>query len=234
MYFVLILLLAYAAARVHRWAKWRFKPKTVVIDGPIGVGKSVCLKILKSQLPKGLPVFLVPEPVTQYTDWYGVDLLKERYTNPKSSALMLQLVALFVRLEEWKRAVRRAPPGSLVVLERHPLMDNLVFAETQLTPSEYGIYSMAFRCAERNMPAVDLTVNLHTDASTCFKRCRTRKRPAEASLSLHFFEEHCQAYADASVLADGLMGGTSKTVNAGGSPTDVAKEVANVVRDEFF
>lgn len=173
----------------------------VVIDGPIGVGKSTVLGALEKRRPEMYAA--IPEPTDLWTNWEGRNLLGEYYDD--GDALLFQLVVLLTRLEQWQHAINTATSPVLLV-ERHPLLDRHVFARSKLDTAQFALYDKVYRAIEDQFIRPKLHVHLRASPKTCHQRCRQRDRAEEANLPLDFFSTHCEAYERARADTDVING----------------------------
>jgi deoxyadenosine/deoxycytidine kinase len=74
---------------------------TLCVEGNIGAGKSTWLDMVQSHEGELHEVIeVVPEPVDQWQDCNGTNLLELFYNNPKKYAFAFQQYVLITRLEQ--------------------------------------------------------------------------------------------------------------------------------------
>ena len=95
-------------------------PGIISIEGNIGAGKTTLLSLL--QVP------VIPEPVSEWTNTAGNNILEDFYNNPKRWAFTFQLNALYTRVQLW-RNVQKEHPNDLYFSERSPSADRHIFGE---------------------------------------------------------------------------------------------------------
>lgn len=202
-------------------------PKVVVIDGSIGVGKSTVVKALAHCLGDG--VVALEEPVDEWKNWEGRNLLEERYLATCGSNLLFQLVVLMTRCKAWKEAYAKACSNGTkyVLCERHPWLDRAVFAEAQLDPAEMAVYRHVYDTLTRKLPDASLFVWLSAGPAECYSRCCSRKRTEEKNVDLGFFKKHCALYerACSSPELPARVGAIVNVVDASAPAKDVLTSV---------
>jgi len=114
------------------------KMKGVIsIEGNLGAGKSTLLSYLD--------VSVIEEPVDEWTNTAGSNVLQRYYTDPKRWAFTFQLNALHSRTQLWNKTLKEEP-SRRHFSERSPMADRFIFGEIMrnegnMDPSEYSIYS---------------------------------------------------------------------------------------------
>lgn len=187
-------------------------PRVVVVDGPIGAGKSTLVAALAEALrAAGLGVVAVPEPVD---DWVRTGILGAFYADPARYAALFQLHVLPSRIRAIARALAAAPaPPAFVLLERSPASDRVFWAlqRRALPAADVAVYE---EWAAHWGPAcpVDLAaatcLYLRPEVGACMARLAARGRPGEEGVGADYQRELVEAH-DAFLLgapAPGLPG----------------------------
>lgn len=159
--------------------------KTVVIEGPIGAGKSTMLQILAGELGKEHYVNTVQEPVEV---WKKDGALKEFYADPKGQAFDFQVFAWATRAIALNDAYEANPNAEIHIIERSPFSDRYVFTEMHhkagnITDSQYRKYLTwwnAWRKIWPVKPTHFIFVNPPLDE--CMLRVRGRDRDGEEAV----------------------------------------------------
>jgi deoxyadenosine/deoxycytidine kinase len=161
-----------------------FLPRYLVVEGPIGVGKTSLAQRLADALG-GLPVL---ERADENP------FLERFYRDRRSVALATQLQFLFQRSRQLAElaAEERAEPGP-VVTDFMQEKDGL-FAALNLEADELALYEQV---RARFAPAVeppDLVLYLQAPAEVLIDRIRRRGRPQEAAVSMTYVQQLVDAY----------------------------------------
>jgi deoxyadenosine/deoxycytidine kinase len=170
----------------------------VCVEGPIGVGKSTLLDNLDALNKPG--VVTLKEPVE---DWKSVqvaegkNMLQGMYDGTTSSALF-QLSILQSRFGPLVRALTYKDTR-IVVSERGPWSEKLVFAKSNLSTSEFACYQYAHSSLIKDLfPVVGevavlfLYLDLPTDA--ILERIKTRGREEEKDIKPEYLNRLAEAH----------------------------------------
>lgn len=161
-----------------------FAPRYLVVEGPIGVGKTSLAQRLADALG-GLPLL-------ERAD--DNPFLERFYRDRRSVALATQLQFLFQRSRQLAELGldERGQAGPLVadfMAEKDAL-----FAALNLEADELALYEQV---RARFAPAVeppDLVLYLQAPAETLIERIRRRSRPQEAAVSMTYLQQLVDAY----------------------------------------
>lgn len=156
----------------------------VVIEGPIGVGKTTLAKRL-SQVFECEPTIEKPE---------DNPFLERFYHNRKHYALPTQLSFLFQRvrrLQELKQADFFKPVTvSDFFLEKDPL-----FARLNLDDDEFRLYQQVYSQLAPEVPVPDLVVYLQAPVDVLLSRIRHRGREWELGIKPDYLANLVEAYS---------------------------------------
>ena len=135
----------------------------VVVEGPIGVGKTSLAMRLAGHLRATM---LLEQPSAN-------PFLARFYNDPKRYALPTQLFFLFQRLDQLRELSQPDFFGNVVVsdylLEKDPL-----FAQLNLADDEYALYRQMYATLAPQAPRPDLVIYLHAKPETLIARVRRR------------------------------------------------------------
>ncbi len=160
------------------------KARYIVVEGPIGVGKTSLARRLADHL-QAPTLFEKPEENP---------FLSRFYQNMERYALQTQLFFLFQRMEQLREAMQDDLfSGRLVadfLIDKDPL-----FASMNLTDDEYALYRQIFTSLKLQAPAPDLVIYLQADADTLAERVRRRGIDAERRISEGYLARVVERYA---------------------------------------
>lgn len=158
-------------------------PQYIVIEGPIGVGKTT----LAARIAQDLDAELVLESVDDNP------FLHHFYEDRESTALATQLHFLITRLDQLIQLKQRPLFKSIQVADYLIEKDRL-FAESTLNPLEFQLYQKLYERLVPELPVPDLVVYLQAPVSILQKRIKQRGRSFEAAISKAYLSRLIKAY----------------------------------------
>ncbi|MCY4245888.1 MAG: deoxynucleoside kinase [Gammaproteobacteria bacterium] len=160
-------------------------PSRIVVEGPIGVGKTT----LASRLARSLDYEAVHERAGENP------FLERFYRSRRRYALPLQLFFLVQRTEQLPRLQQenlfRAGSVADYMLEKDDL-----FARVNLDEDEYRLYRQVYAKLAVQMPPPDLVIYLQAPAEVLLQRIRGRGRGFEMDLGAEYLEQLVNAYTN--------------------------------------
>ncbi len=170
------------------------KPFIVSVEGNIGSGKSTMLKYFDS-LDN---VQLFPEPVKEWTDLGGHNLLGKLYEDPTRWSFQFQSYVQLTRLKILKEPVTQGK--TVKIIERSIQNNRYCFLKLasdlgSLANEELAVLNEWHDWLESNLDlGLDLIVYLRTDPEVAYRRMRQRNRSEEASAGLDYLSSLHEAY----------------------------------------
>lgn len=161
-----------------------FPHRHVVIEGPIGVGKTS----LARRLAGGLGADLVLERAEENP------FLERFYRNPRAHALPAQLYFLFQRARQ-VQAMKQSDLFAPVRVADFLLDRDRVFARVTLDDEEYSLYEQVYDRLSIDAPVPDLVVYLQAPVDVLEARIARRGGRVEQGLDRGYLEKLCDAYA---------------------------------------
>ena len=156
----------------------------IVVDGPIGVGKTSLARKLATRLGAEL---LLEAPADN-------PFLERFYADPPRHALATQLNFLFQRADQVKRMAQQNLFSRGVVadflLEKDPL-----FAALNLSEDELKLYHQIYRFLHPQSPRPDLVIALQASVDTLVERVRQRGIRYEQHIAPDYLARLTDAYA---------------------------------------
>ncbi|MGE5623364.1 MAG: deoxynucleoside kinase [Bacillota bacterium] len=160
------------------------KYKYVVVEGPIGVGKTTLTKKLAENLQAQTLLELPQEN----------PFLERFYRDPVRYALPTQMFFLFQRMNQLRDLAQTDLFDARVVsdflLEKDP-----IFARLTLDDDELNLYQQLYDHLRPQAPVPDLVIYLQAQPDTLIERVRKRGVPMEAGLSELYLYRLCESYS---------------------------------------
>ncbi len=158
--------------------------KYIVVEGPIGVGKTSLAQRLSDEFGSTL--------LLEHVD--NNPFLERFYQNPREAALSTQLHFLLQRtkqLQEFKQGDIFTP----VRVADFLIEKDRLFAQVTLNASEYELYEQIYSHLTIDAPKPDLVVYLQAPVEVLLQRIRKRGRGYERLVETAYLEQLNEAYA---------------------------------------
>lgn len=159
-------------------------PGYVVVEGPIGVGKTS----LARRLGDSFECELLLENSAENP------FLERFYQSPRQYALPTQLFFLFQRARQLEQ-LRQTDMFSPRRVSDFLLEKDILFAESNLEDDEMRLYEQVYRQLSPNVPQPDLVIYLQASAEVLMQRVRRRGVDFERNIEPEYLERLCDAYA---------------------------------------
>lgn len=160
------------------------KPRYIVVEGPIGVGKTSLARRLADSM-NGALILERPE---------DNPFLERFYQDPRSGALPAQLFFLFHRARQIQDEQQRDLFKSVRIADFMIEKDRL-FAELTLDTEEWRLYQQIYAHLDIRAPRPDLVLYLQAPVQSLVERVRKRGIPYEQLVRKSYLEKLMEAYA---------------------------------------
>jgi deoxyadenosine/deoxycytidine kinase len=161
------------------------KYRYIVVEGPIGTGKTSLAKRLAERFQAGLLL----------ENAEGNPFLPRFYEDPKRHALSAQLFFLFQRMNQVQELKQLDLFGHATVsdffLEKDPL-----FAKLTLGDDEYALYQQIYQHMRPQAPNPDLVIYLQSPPNVLAERVRQRAIAYEQEISESYLARLADSYSE--------------------------------------
>jgi len=156
----------------------------IVVEGPIGVGKTSLVRRLAESL--GSELLLEEAEANPF--------LERFYRDPKGAALPAQLFFLFQRVRQIEE-LRQADMFSDTRVADFMIEKDRLFAELNLDRHELSLYDKVYESLDVGAPVPDLVVYLQAPVDTLLFRIARRGINYEQRIGRRYLERLTEAYA---------------------------------------
>lgn len=159
-------------------------PRYVVVEGPIGVGKTSLARRLSESFASEL---ILERPEEN-------PFLERFYRNRRYAALPTQLFFLLQRARQVEQ-IRQSDMFSPVRISDFLIDKDRLFAELNLDANELKLYEQVAENLELDPPQPDLVIYLQAPAQVLMRRIASRGVPYEQFIDEDYVERLGEAYA---------------------------------------
>ncbi|MET0102266.1 MAG: deoxynucleoside kinase [Sedimenticola sp.] len=160
-------------------------PGYIVIEGPIGVGKTSLVNRLSESF--GCESLLEGAEENPF--------LERFYTDGRAAAFPTQLFFLFQRSQQLQD-LRQADMFRSTLVADFMLEKDRLFAQVNLDDAEMDLYEKVYGHLTMEAPVPDLVVYLQAPVEVLMKRIQKRARPQETQLDSDYLQKLSDAYTE--------------------------------------
>lgn len=162
-----------------------FKHRYVVVEGPIGVGKTTLAKRLAETW--GAELLLEQADANPF--------LERFYRDPVGAALPAQLHFLFQRTQQLADLRQQDLFTSAVRVADYLIQKDRLFARVTLEETEFTLYQQVYDRLVVDPPKPDLVIYLQAPVDVLLERIARRRIPMEQLIDRAYLEKLNEAYA---------------------------------------
>ena len=160
-------------------------PAYLVVEGPIGVGKTTLARRLASSF--GSELLLEGAEDNPF--------LERFYENPRDAAFATQMHFLMQRAEQL-RGLRQADLFETTRITDFLFEKDRLFAQLTLTPEEFELYERVYNHLAPEVQPPDLVIYLQAPVNVLMERVRKRGIEAEQRIDAEYLQRLSDAYVE--------------------------------------
>ena len=185
--------------------------KIYALEGYIGAGKSTIMKIISNQFHD---VEFVEEPVNQWQNLNGCNLLNAFYSDPKRWGFSFEFYSMLTKIQALLKAADSDKP--IIIIERS-ILSNKVFMDLsndlgKLDKMEYAMLINTYNFYLENVyPQIAGIIYLDTPVDECIRRITKRNRGEECTIEKSYLnsikekmDEMCNSSTMIVIRIDGM------------------------------
>jgi deoxyguanosine kinase len=157
--------------------------KYIVVEGPIGVGKTSLAKMLAAEF-QARTVFETVE---------DNPFLSKFYQDRETYAFQNQLFFLLSRYHQQTRLIQQDLFSQATVAD-YLFAKDKIFASLTLSAEELALYHQIYQLLDPRLSRPDLVVYLQARPEVLYKRLKKRDKSYERGVTLEYLTEVAQAY----------------------------------------
>ncbi|MFQ5667340.1 MAG: deoxynucleoside kinase [Candidatus Binatia bacterium] len=157
----------------------------IVVEGPIGVGKTTLARLLAEELDARVVLEQVEEN----------PFLRKFYDEPGSYAFQTQLFFLLNRYRQQRQLAQQDLFNQGTVAD-YLFAKDQIFAQANLGAEELALYRQLFGLLDARLPKPDLVVYLEARGGVLMERLRKRAREYERRIAPQYVQRIAEAYRE--------------------------------------
>ena len=164
------------------------------LEGNIGSGKTILLKLLQKHIPS---IHVSSEPVSQWQQVGGHNLLQQYYNDPHRWSYTFQNYALLTRSNNLKLSVaENKTKENIIFSERSIVADREIFAkllwkQNKMSSLEYNLYHKFYEDLQKvyELPIRHKHIYLKTNPEICLERIKKRSREEQKAIDMSYLKD---------------------------------------------
>lgn len=161
------------------------RPKYIVVEGPIGVGKTSLVNLLVEEF-SGRSIF---------EDIEGNPFLPSFYRERERYAFQTQLFFLLSRYRQ-QTEINQQDLFSQTTISDYLFAKDRIFANINLEENELFLYDQVYQLLDARVPKPDLVIYLQAEPEVLMERIKRRGKSYEKSISHSYLSDLVHAYND--------------------------------------
>lgn len=162
--------------------------KIFCIEGNIGAGKSTLLNLLEDKVPY---CKIIQEPVSEWKNVGGCDLLSAFYQDPRRWCFTFEFYSMFTLIKKIQQAI--LSDAEIIFVERSIYSNRafqiISFTLDKLDTKEMVILKEIFEFFKTEYPAFNGVIYLDTNVELCLQRITQRGRKEENGINYIYLKK---------------------------------------------
>ncbi len=155
----------------------------IVVEGPIGVGKTSLVQMLGEEFASRVILEKVADN----------PFLPKFYTNPSGFAFQTQMFFLLSRFKQQRELAQQELFSQSIICD-YLFAKDRIFASVNLDDDEMVLYQQIYTLLDQRIPKPDLAIYLQSPTEVLQQRIRMRGRSYEREISRDYIEAINEAY----------------------------------------
>ena len=155
----------------------------IVVEGPIGVGKTSLVQKLGEEFASRVILEKVADN----------PFLPKFYTNPSGFAFQTQMFFLLSRYQQQRELAQQELFSQSIICD-YLFAKDRIFASVNLDEDELMLYQQIYTLLDQRIPKADLVIYLQSPTGVLQQRIRMRGRSYERDVSRDYIEAVNEAY----------------------------------------
>jgi deoxyadenosine/deoxycytidine kinase len=155
----------------------------IVVEGPIGVGKTSLVQKLGEEFASRVILEKVADN----------PFLPKFYTNPSGFAFQTQMFFLLSRYQQQRELAQQELFSQSIICD-YLFAKDRIFASVNLDEDELMLYQQIYTLLDQRIPKADLVIYLQSPTGVLQQRIRMRGRSYEREVSRDYIEAVNEAY----------------------------------------
>ena len=155
----------------------------IVVEGPIGVGKTSLVQKLGEEFASRVILEKVADN----------PFLPKFYTNPSGFAFQTQMFFLLSRYQQQRELAQQELFSQSIICD-YLFAKDRIFASVNLDEDELMLYQQIYTLLDQRIPKADLVIYLQSPTGVLQQRIRMRGRSYEREVSREYIEAVNEAY----------------------------------------
>jgi deoxyguanosine kinase len=157
--------------------------KYIVVEGPIGVGKTSLAKMIAAEF----------QARSLFEKVENNPFLPKFYEDPETYAFQNQIFFLLSRYQQ-QRDLSQQDLFSQSTVADYLFAKDKIFATLTLSNEELTLYQQVYQLLDPRIPKPDLVIYLQARPEVLYKRIKKRDKSYEKGVTLEYLKEVAQAY----------------------------------------
>ena len=162
--------------------------KIFIIEGNIGAGKSSLLKLIEKSIPNSI---ILGEPVTEWKNIGGDNLLNCLYSEPERWCFTFEVCSMISKIKKLKNALK--DDSTYIFMERSLYSDKafhqVSYFLEKIDTKEMLILKDFYNNFKLEYPCPNGIIYINTDVKTCLKRIKERGRKEEQGITEEYLKK---------------------------------------------